>query len=84
MGLKWSKYEIAISFHRFNDVEHLDIDQVMLQMGLKLSMYPNEIVPNRIRLLYFELFYQIEKYQYLHDVLDYDHYVENEREKHIK
>ena len=54
-------------------------------MGLKsTNIELSHIVPTKVRMLFIELSYQIQKYYYLHSIIDYDSCVHNEREKHIK
>ena len=85
MDSQWSKLETVLSVHKFTKLEDLDIEKWLQEMGLKsTNIELSHIVPTKVRMLFIELSYQIQKYNYLHSIIDYDSCVHNEREKHIK
>ena len=59
MDNQWSKYELAINFHKYSNVENLNVDLALSDMGIKLTKIESKIVPNRVRKLYMELNYSV-------------------------
>ena len=82
MNTLWSRYEILVNLNKYSDVENQDLDN--MQIPVYCLENPKDIIPLRVRFIYMDLYYQIQKYVYMENVIDFDEYVLRMRNEHIR
>jgi len=81
---QWSKYENVINSNKYVKVKEIDLEKLTSkQENIWFDDY-QKIVPIKIRKIYLEVYYQIQKYEYLNKVADYKTFIESSRKDHTR
>lgn len=81
MSIRWSKYEVIVNINKYSHIENQDIDN--MQIPINCIENPKEIIPFKVRYIYMDIYYQINRYTYMERVIDFDDYVSKMRDEHI-
>ena len=70
-----------MNFNKYSNIEDQEIEN--MQVPINCIENPKDIIPTKVRYIYMDVYYQINKYIYMESVIDFVEYASKMREDHI-